>query len=328
MKHYLGVDLGGTHLRAAVVNIETGELLALQRVMTQAEQGHEAVVTRMAGLVSEAITASGQPPSEIGGIGVGVPGSIDQERGLIKYLPNLAGHWPDVPLVDILRQQTGLPVHLINDVRAITLGEWTYGAGRGAESMACYAIGTGIGGGVVVNGRLHLGLSCSAGELGHQVVELNGLRCNCGGRGCLEMYASGSAITAQALAAIAQRRQTLLFDLSAGDLNRVNTELVVKAAAQGDSVCLEILDLAGQYIGAAVANTLVTLSPQKIIFAGGVATAGNLLLDPVRRTVTERVHLVPVEQIEILPAALGDNGGLLGSALWASLGSQSSQIVD
>ncbi len=328
MNHFIGVDLGGTHLRAAVVNVETGELLALQRVMTQADQGHEAVIARMAALVSEAITASGIAPSEIGGIGVGVPGSIDLERGLIKYLPNLAGHWPDVPLVDFLRQGTGLPVRLINDVRAITLGEWTFGAGRGAESMACYAVGTGIGGGVVVNGRLHLGLSCSAGELGHQVVELNGLACNCGGRGCLEMYASGSAITAQAVAALAQRRQSLLHDLSGGDLNRVNTELVVQAAGQGDAVCLEILRRAGQYLGAAVANTLVTLSPQKIVFAGGVATAGNLLLDPVRQSVREQVHLVPIDEIEILPAALGDNGGLLGSSLWASLDPSTGKVVD
>ena len=188
--------------------------------------------------------------------------------------------------------------------------------------MACYAVGTGIGGGVVVNGRLHLGLSCSAGELGHQVVELDGLPCNCGGRGCLEMYASGSAITAQAVAALAQRRTTLLHELCGGDWNRVNTELVVQAARQGDALCLNLLQRAGQYIGAAITNTLVTLSPQLVVVAGGVATAGDLLLEPIRRTVLERVHLVPIEQIQILPAALGDNGGLLGSALWASLQGQ------
>jgi glucokinase len=326
MKHYVGVDLGGTHLRAAIVNIETGELLALQRVLTQAAQGYESVIERMAGVVAEAIASSRQPLTEIGGIGVGVPGSIDLEAGMIRYLPNLAGHWPNVPLVDILHQQTGFPVRLINDVRSITLGEWTFGAGRGAESMVCYAIGTGIGGGVVVNGRLHLGISCSAGELGHQVVEMEGLACNCGGRGCLEMYASGSAITAQALSAVAQRRATLLVDLSEGDLNRINTELVVKAARQGDPLCVQLLQRAGQYIGAAVANSLVTISPRKVIFAGGAAAAGDLLLEPIRQTVKERVHLVPVDQVEILPAALGDNGGLLGAALWASLSPQSDRI--
>ena len=140
MAYYLGVDLGGTHLRAAVIDIESGELLALQRVLTLADLGHEAVLARMAGLVTEAIAASGKPPQAIGGIGVGVPGSIDPERGTIKYLPNLAGHWPDVPVVEILRQATGLPAHLINDVRAITLGEWTYGAGRGASRTRASAI--------------------------------------------------------------------------------------------------------------------------------------------------------------------------------------------
>ena len=200
------------------------------------------------------------------------------------------------------------------------------GPGAARKAWSATRSGTGIGGGVVVNGRLHLGISCSAGELGHQVVEMEGLPCNCGGRGCLEMYASGIAITAQALAAVAQRRATLLVDLSEGDLNRINTELVVKAARQGDPLCLGILQRAGQYIGAAVANSLVTVSPRKVILAGGVATAGDLLLEPIRQTVKERVHLVPVEEVEILPAALGDNGGLLGSALWASLAPQSDRI--
>jgi glucokinase len=232
-------------------------------------------------------------------------------------LPNIPGDWSQVPLAATLSQSLALPVHLINDVQAITLGEWTFGAGRGVDTMACYAIGTGIGGGVIVDGRLHLGIGGSAGEFGHQQVELNGLECNCGGRGCLEMYASGPAIASNAVKAVVQRRPTRIAALVGNNLNRITVEVVLQAAREGDAVARALFEQAGTYLGMAVANTLLTIGPQRVVFGGGVSAAGELLLDPMRRFVHQRVHLAPVDQVEFVLAALGDKAGLLGAALWA-----------
>jgi glucokinase len=321
--HTIGVDLGGTSLRAAVIEAASGRLYAVHKCPTPNRAGPLAVITAICELVNKSVSASGFTPEQIGGVGVGIPGLVDLDRGLALLLPNIPGDWPNIPLRDNLQQALPWPVHLINDVRAMTLAEWTFGAGRGADTIACYAIGTGIGGGVVINGRLHLGISGSAGELGHQVVEMNGLPCNCGGRGCLEMYACGPAIAARAAQAVIQRRPTSMGERVNYDLNRINVELVLQAALDGDGIARDIFELAGSYIGMAVANTLLTISPRKVVFGGGVMAAGDLLLDAVRRMVRERVFLMPAGQVDICLAELGGDAGLIGAALWAATDSQS-----
>lgn len=313
----VGVDLGGTNLRAAVVNTRTGTLVAANRTPTPNRAGAAAVVDAMIALARQTIQSSGAAVEEITAVGVGIPGLVDLERGVALLLPNVAGDWQNVPLAQLLCSALGFSVRLINDVRAITLAEWRFGAGRGVDTLACYAIGTGIGGGVIINGRLHLGISGSAGELGHQIVERDGLPCNCGGKGCLEMYACGPAITAQGIQAVVQRRPTRIGALVNYDLNRINVAVILEAAQQGDAVARRIFERAGEYIGMAVSNTLLTISPRKVVIGGGVAAAGDLLLEPIRRTVRTRVFLMPQHEVEILPAALGDDAGLIGAALWA-----------
>jgi glucokinase len=238
------------------------------------------------------------------------------DRGTTILMTNFPGQWRDVPLKVILEAELRLPVALINDVRALTLAEWKFGAGKGAETLACFAIGTGIGGGLVLNGRLHLGIGGTAGELGHTVVEVDGLPCGCGGRGCLELYASGPAIAAMGAREVMQGHTTQIGELSGYDLNKITSELVVQAARLEDPLAVEILRRAGTYLGVAVSSLIATISPQKVIFGGGVAQAGDLLLDVVRKVVRERVHVVPVDQIEFATTALGASGGLVGAALW------------
>ncbi|MCL5998576.1 MAG: ROK family protein [Chloroflexi bacterium] len=318
MTYFIGVDLGGTNLRAALIDPASGERLAVRKMATPNRAGPAAVIDSISQLIDEVVAAGQVTREAIGGAGVGMPGLVDLDRGVALLLPNIAGNWPEVMLRDVLERRIGLPVRLINDVRAITLAEWRFGAGKGVDTMACYAIGTGIGGGVVVNGRLHLGISGSAGELGHQVVEPNGAPCNCGGRGCLEMYASGPAIAARAIQAIVQRRPTCMGELVDQDLNRITVEVVLQAARMGDEVARTIFEQAGAYLGIAVANTLLTISPRKVVVGGGVAAAGDLLLDPARRTVRERVFLMPADRVEIVPAELGNDAGLIGAALWAA----------
>jgi glucokinase len=316
MNHYIGVDLGGTNLRAAIADTETGEILQQRKCPTLAAEGQEAVIQRIVQLIGELIETN-RVDCDIKGIGIGVPGTPDIDTGVIQFLPNLPGKWLNVPLQTIIEKQVKLPVALINDVRAITLGEWMFGAGRGADTLACLAIGTGIGGGVVVNGQFHLGLGGTAGEFGHHVVEMDGLPCGCGGKGCLELYASGPAIAAMGVKEVMHGHTTRIGELVDHDLNRIDAGTIVQAALEGDPVAKGILQKAGMYLGIAVGNILGVISPQKVIFGGGVSQAGDLLLRPIVQTVNERVHVVPLQKVEFVLAELGINGGLIGAAVWA-----------
>jgi len=318
MKKYIGCDLGGTNLRAAIVDVESGRVLKQASLPTLARQGHNAVMQRMAGLFTDIIHAAGMSPADIGGIGIGVPGVLDLEKGETLFLPNLPGTWPHVPLRDTIVRLTGLPTWLLNDVRSITNGEWRFGAGRGVDTLAVFAIGTGIGGGLVINNQLHLGMGGTGGELGHTMIDFNGPRCGCGNYGCLEAYASGPAIAAMGIKAVVQGSTTRLGALCEYDLNRITPELIATAARQGDEIAAEVYALAGYYIGIAAANVCASLGPWRIIIAGGVAQAGDLLLDPIRRTLRQRVRIMPVEAVEVVVAELGDTAGVIGVACWAA----------
>jgi glucokinase len=255
---------------------------------------------------------------EIGGIGIGVPGTLDLEKGETLFLPNLPGTWPHVPLQSTVTQLTDLPTQILNDVHAITNGEWRFGAGRGVDTVAVFAIRAGIGGGLVINGQLHLGIGGTGGELGHTIIDFNGPRCGCGSYGCLEAYASGPAIAAMGMKAVTQGTKTLIADLCEYDLNRVTPELIERAALAGDEIANDIYDKAGYYIGLAAANLCVSIGPRRIIIGGGVAKAGDLLLEPIRRTLRERATVIPIEQVEVVPSQLGDNAGVIGVSSWAA----------
>ena len=317
MKKYIGCDLGGTNVRAGIVDPDSGLVSHLTSTPTLAREGHAAVIERMARLFETIIVASGLSTNEIGGIGIGVPGALDMEKGRTVFLPNLPGNWPDVPLAATLSQLSGLPVYLINDARSITFGEWLFGAGQRAATMACFTIGTGIGGGLVINNKLYLGLDGMAGELGHIVVDYTGVQCGCGNFGCVETLASGPAITAMALKAITQGRTTTMGAMVDYDLNRINPAAVAKAALAGDAIAQDIYERAGFFIGIAAANLCVTITPTRIVIAGGVAQAGDLLLDPIRRALRERARMIPIEKVTVVQAQLGDNAGVIGAAMWA-----------
>jgi glucokinase len=316
--HTIGVDFGGTGLKAGLVDCQTGAVTGLVTAPTLSQEGPRGVMGRMADLVEAIANTSGMPKSQIGGVGIGVPGEMDMERGVTKFLPNLPGNWPEVPLAETITSLTGFRVQLLNDVRAITYGEWQFGAGQGVTSMACFAIGTGIGGGLVINNQLVLGIGGTAGELGHITVDDNGPLCGCGNHGCVEAYASGPAIAALGLKAVTQGLTTRIGEMAGYDLNKITPELIAHAAQEGDTLAQQIYQQAGHYLGVAVANVLVSVGPRKVVIGGGVARAGDLLLDPVRQTIRERVRMMPVDQVQVVPASLGVNAGIMGSAVWAS----------
>jgi glucokinase len=318
MKPFIGCDLGGTHLRAAIIDVETGAALHPVNLPTLARQGSDKVMERMADLIHQVCHAGGLGIQDVGGVGIGAPGVLDLEKGETLFLPNLPGTWPHVPLQDTIANLTGLPTAILNDVRSITFAEWRFGAGRGVDTVAVLAIGTGIGGGLVVNGQLHLGIGGTGGELGHTVIDYNGPRCGCGNYGCLEAFASGPAIAAMGMKAVAQGLTTNLGELCEYDLNRITPELIARAAIAGDEIARDIYEKAGYYLGVAASSFCAAIGPRRIIVTGGVAQAGKLLLEPMERTMRERVHVMPVEQVEVLQGQLGDDAGVIGAALWAA----------
>ena len=318
MKKYIGCDLGGTNMRAAIVDVDTGTVLHQMSIPTLARAGHDDVMKRMAELCLQVIQSAGMNKDEIGGIGIGVPGVVDLEKGETLFLPNLEGTWPNVPLQRTIAELTGLPTALLNDVRSITNGEWRFGAGKGVDTVAVFAIGTGIGGGLIINGQLYLGIGGTGGELGHTTIDYNGPVCGCGNRGCLEAFASGPAIAAMGLKAVTQGLTTRIADLCENDLNRVTPKLIAQAAQEGDEIAREIYERAGFYLGIAAANVCVAVGPRRIIIGGGVSRAGDLLLEPIRRTLRERVTVMPIEQVEVVQSQLGNNAGVIGVACWAT----------
>jgi glucokinase len=273
---------------------------------------------RMADIFMEVIRSAGMKKEDIGGIGIGVPGVLDLEKGETVFLPNLPGKWPHVPLRNTIAKLTSLPVALLNDVRSITNGEWRFGAGRGLDTLAVFAIGTGIGGGLVINGQLHLGIGGTGGELGHTTIDYNGPKCGCGSYGCLEAYASGPAIATMGIKAVLQGLTTRIGELCGFDLNQITPELIAKAAQEGDEIAKDIYEKTGFYVGIAAANIGAAIGPRCIIIGGGVSKAGDLLLDPIRQTLLSRVHVMPVAEVEVVPSQLGDNAGVIGVACWAA----------
>jgi len=314
---YVGVDLGGTKIAAAVVDVASGRVVAEQSIPTNSQAGPDAVLARMAELVLAVCAAAGVPLDGIGAIGLGVPGPFDQASGRIVFLLNLVGMWRGVPVRAILSRTLPRPIVLINDARAFVLAEATFGAGRGQPTVVGLTMGTGIGGGIVIDGRLHLGLDGTAGEVGHMTIDPHGPPCGCGNRGCLEMFASGPAITALGAQAVIHSKTTSLRALVDDDVNRMSPVIILRAAEGGDAVARDILQRVGDALGIGVANLVTTLSPNCVVIGGSVARLGPWLLDPVRAMVRARCTAVPVERVQIVPAALG-NAGVIGAAVWAA----------
>jgi glucokinase len=297
-RRYLGLDLGGTNIKVAVVEEEGGqpgpgsllaELVARESHPTEAQRGPEAVVERLAEVGLDALERHGP----VAAIGVGIAG-VHDERGHAVLLPNLPGPWQGVPVQAPLSKALGQPVTLVNDARAFSLAESLLGAARGLGTVVCLVLGTGVGGGVVVDGRLLLG-SGIAGELGHQTVQLDGPPCGCGNLGCVE------ALTRA--------------DVFASLGGRPTAREVYAAARDGDAQARAAVDHVVRWLGVALANAYVLLAPDAFVVGGGIAAAGDLLLGPLGEAVRSHVFFVPPERIRVLPGKLGPYAGAAGAAL-------------
>jgi glucokinase len=317
--HYVGVDMGGTSFKIAVGDAE-GRVVCERRAATQSEAGPEVVLARLAAESKAALEEAGaKAPTAIG---IGLPGTLDMRAGVVRYLANFPGHWRDVDVRGPLEKALGAPVHILNDVRAATLGEHMFGRGRelGAQSMVLLALGTGIGGGVVIDGKLRLGALGSAGEIGHTILDPNGPPCGCGSRGCLETFASGPALSAEGVRLVLTGQAPRLREIVEGDANRVDPRAMGEAANAGDDKVRAAIARAGTYLAQVIANLIVALHPELVVIGGGVAGLGDLLMDPIRRGVRDYVKMFPVDTVRIETSTLGDRAGAMGAIAWAMQG--------
>jgi glucokinase len=289
---HVGLDLGGTNVKCAVVDSSL-RVLATDACPTGAGDGPEAVLARVAALGRAVAEPFGEPVTA----GLALPGHFDASLGTGVLLPNLLGEWAGRPIAGPVGDRLGLPVTLVNDVRALTLAELRLGAGRGARDLVCVALGTGVGGGVVIGGRVHVGLG-HAGEIGHTTVDPDGPLCGCGNRGCLDRMASADSI--------------------AGAAGRESVQAAADAARAGDAVAVAAFARAGEYVGRVLAGAIVLLWPERVVVGGGVADAGELLLGPLRAEIRRRACVAPVDRIAVVPAELGSHAGAVGAALWAA----------
>jgi glucokinase len=315
-KVYVGIDLGGTNIKA-IASTGDGKRLCEKNVHAETEAGFETVIGKIILLIDDVIQSCGMQREKVAAVGVAAAGIVDMDSGLCRFLPNLPG-WINIPLVKALSEKTHIPTFLINDVRAITLAELRYGAGRGAKNLICMAIGTGVGGGIVIDGNLFFGSEGLGCEIGHQIIEPQGPICTCGSRGCLESLASGSNIAFQAMKMIRQGAKTLMRDLVQNDLNRVTPQIVAQAARQGDNCAKEIWAREAFYLGLGISNLVVVINPEMVILSGGVSEAHDLLIPGIRATLRERVKLGhDVEKLRIVRGELKDLAGAIGAATWA-----------
>ena len=310
MAQRIGVDVGGTNVKIALVS-DKGKIIYSNSIPTRAEMGYEYTINSMKDAIRDLLKETKLNSSDIEAIGFGFPGQIDCEKGVVRLAPNIPG-WVNVPIADIIKDEFGIPVKVDNDVRTAALGELNYGAGVGCQNLVCITVGTGIGSGLVVNGKLVRGANNAAGEIGH--IKLNaqgGPLCGCGDRGCLEAYASGPSIVAMAEEYIRGGKSTKYRELANPD---ITPYVVAVAAKEGDPVAIEIFRIMGEYIGMGLTSVVNLLNPEKIIIGGGVADAGDILLNPIRETIAKRAMTIQRE-VEVVPAQLGNTAGVIGASL-------------
>jgi glucokinase len=312
----VGVDIGGTNLVVGVVPSDGAAPLALRHADTGAKRDADEVIADVVDMaeaaIQEALSRHGGSRDRVAGVGIGCPGPLDLERGLVLTTPNLG--WRNYPVRDRIGDALGLTAVLDNDANCATYAEWWRGAGRGADNLAGVTLGTGIGGGLILGGRLVRGACGTAGEFGHMTIDFTGRRCGCGNYGCLEAYASGPNIAARAREGIEAGYDSMIVELVEGDLGRITAKTVYDALLQGDRHASEVMLETAKVLGAGVANIVNCFNPEVVVIVGGVTRAGEHLFGPLRAEVRRRAFDVAVAACRIVPGELSQTAGVIGAA--------------
>ncbi len=308
----IGIDLGGTNIRFALIN-KQGKILAKEALATSDYPTKNALIEALIANIEEILSNNSLRRKGILGIGIGVAGLIDSKNGIVHCLVNIKG-WKNVALSRIIEKRFNIPCFIDNDVNLMALAEFRFGAGKNSSNLVCLTLGTGVGGGIIVNKELYRGSTLSAGEIGHIPIERKGRRCNCGGNGCIEAYIGNSYLVKNVISQIKKGKSTTITKLVDNKLSRITPKIIAKAAKNGDKFAIGIWREAGHNLGIALTGIVNFFNPDKIIIGGGMAQAGKILLTSVIKTVRARAMGIPVKDIKIVKSRLGEDAGTIGAA--------------
>ena len=309
---YIGIDVGGTGIKAGVVD-EAGNILHKDSCPTNKDRGHEAVIHDMAQLSLKVLKESGHTLDEIHSVGIGIPGIQDPRTGRIPFCTNLA--WHDVPLVELIRKEIDKPVFVNNDATVAGLAESVAGVSKGTRNSVFVTLGTGTGGGVIIDGKVYMGPHGIATEIGHMVTVVGGEMCTCGHRGCWERYSSASAIIREGRKFAQANPESPLAKSVNGDLDKIEARTVIDLAKAGDPDCVKLFDEYVMHLSVGLANLINLYDPEVIALGGGVSKAGDFLLDKVRALMPELVFFRTMPYAKIELARLGNDAGIIGAAM-------------
>ncbi|HEY3112616.1 MAG TPA: ROK family protein [Gemmatimonadaceae bacterium] len=315
-RYIVGVDLGGTNIVAGAMPVDGSREIAMHTTPTLANTGAEAVADRIAGMIeqviAQTISETGANRSDFIGVGIGAPGPLNRAKGIVIVTPNLG--WKNFPLRDEISSRVKLDASLDNDANCATLGEFWCGAAVGGTNVIGITLGTGIGGGLILEGKLYHGSSDVAGEIGHTSIDANGRRCKCGNYGCLEAYASGPAIAERAREALrGDEGESIMISMVDGDQRKITAQTVYEASKRGDAIATEVVRETARILGTGVANLLNIFNPDIVVLAGGVTQAGDALFQPLRAEVKRRAFKPAVQACRIVPGALPLSAGVVGA---------------
>ena len=312
LNYYIGIDLGGTYIKYGFVS-EGGEIIGKGNVATPAGCGYTETVEAIATATNGLANQNGVP---ICGLGIGAPGVVDGEKGIVRTSGNLG--WENKPLAEDLSERLGIPVTLANDANAAAFGEYACGAGKQYNSIVLITLGTGVGSGIVLNGKLYEGNEGAGAELGHEVIRVGGEKCACGRRGCFEAYASATALIRQTKRAMEKDRQSKLWQLCEGDINNVNGKTAFDGAAVGDKAAKRVVNNYLRYLSEGLANIANTFRSEVILIGGGISAQGENLTVPLQKQVNKlMLGHGTYAPVKILAATLGNDAGLVGAAMLA-----------
>lgn len=311
-KFIVGVDLGGTNMRAAVVT-QDKRVVSRESAPTHAERGPAGVMQAIEEGVLDAVKKAGLDRGDLLAVGIGAPGPMNWQTGVVYSPPNLPG-WKNVPLADEMQKRLGVPCFVENDANVACYGEFWLGAGQGAENMCLLTLGTGLGGGIVTHGKLLRGIDGTAAEIGHMKVERDGRPCGCGANGCIEQYASVTGMRKTAWLGIEAGENTVLRDMCGNDFDQLTGKMISDADDQGDAFASWVMAETATWLGIAISSLINLLNPERVVLYGGMVAAGDKLFVPVRETARRLSFEVPGRRAEIVAAALGDDAGVIGAA--------------
>ena len=314
-KAAIGIDIGGSSVKLGIVSPQ-GRILAKEFFLTASAKNREAMLDVLASHIFDLKQTAKKKGLSLTGVGIGAPGPVDVERGFIYFFPNIAG-WKNTPLKACLEKRVKLPVFVDNDASVMALAEFRFGAGRGTKNMIGLTLGTGVGGGIVMDGKLFHGYRYSAAEIGHMVLNENGPLCGCGSRGCIETYIGSGYFVKEVQKRLKAGRKSILKSWIAGGRKTLSPFLVGQAARAGDAFAREVWEDTGEHLGTLLAGLVNVLNPERIILGGGIAQNRKFLFGPVTRTLKKKAFPIAGHSVKVVPAALGVDAGLIGAAALA-----------